>query len=966
MRLLGSLLVALVLVAAPLPARAQTVQVVPQGGTAGDFKKQDLSKGGDKGPFGVTRLNGVDVSIAGEGPTAVVTVTLRLEFTINSARLGEQYTVKENGPCKGLTFAMTEAFIRDHELEHVEQLQGVVRDRVQQVLDTVKTGTAVDARGRKIPTWSYNASAPNPGQVGRAGDPAWQADFKANIQNWVNQFVAQEAAEYAHVEKHGQFPSGGTFRGIEKGARERSCHEFLAAVGSQITQAQDVLTQARLDAAAARKSLGEATQQAKVASDAAAAALAAASANPCNMEAFRRAVERYTAAAGKAGDAVEATERALESAQTRGTEIDTLSTQYDEAKAGARVTAFPEKDRQQGKIRQDRTALDTATAKTRADLGQVVATLAAASGTLKDAYEQIKTCDKSQDPKWKPLLDSLAAAYDTAAAPAPPVAGPPAAGPGPVAPPQAPPAPAPPAPGAPTQDTLRSAIGSLESDRPFTGPAHVPPPQMESSPVPQVPQIPQPPRRRLNLPPAGEPLTEQQIEEVRRAEREERERQERILRQQRIQGQQERARDLTAEAPQAAVPYVPGSLGEGTFASDQAVARLGSLIQQRAGSAPAPAAWSFVPAQIVVGLRLGPPATLAPIVADLETRIGLRRLDSVALTSINAQLVLFEVIGRQTVPGAAAVAAADPRVLFAQPNFLSVTTADHRDALAGLQYGPAMMRVPQAHDRVTGKGIRVAVIDTGVDAQHPDLAGRIGRRANFAEGDDAGEIHGTAMAGIIAATANTVGIYGIAPEAELLAVRACRPRAPEQIEGVCAAYALGRAVDFAIVSGARVINLSVAGPRDALMPRLMVRAHERGIVVVAAVGNLGPKAPAPYPAAIETVIAVTAVDARAAIYPAAVQGPFVSVAAPGVEVVTTFPGGRWAVHTGTSMAAAHVSGVVALLLQARPELSPAAVRGLLESTAQASGPGGRSLQLGHGLVNGCRAVDRTLNARLAC
>ncbi len=952
MRVLGSFLVALLLAAVPLPARGQTVRVVPQGGTAGDFKQQDLSKSGDKGPFGVTYPRGVDVSISGQGVTAVVTITLRLEFIINSARIGEKYTVKEDGPCKGLTFAMTADFIKSHELEHVDHLQQEVQRRARQVFDNPAQG----------PVLRYNASAPNSGQVGRIDDPAWQADFKANIQNVVDRFLAQEAAEYTHVEKHGRFPSSGAFPGIERRARTRSCNEFMVGVGSQITQAQGVLTQARQDAAAARKSLGEATQQAKAASDAAAAALAAANANPCNMEGFRRAVERYTAAAGKAGDSVEEAERALEAAKARAAEIDTLSTQYDEAKAGAQVTAFPGKDREQRDVRQDKTAIETSTAKTEADLGQVVATLAAASGTLKEAYEKIKTCDKSQDPRWKPLLDSLARAYDAPPAPEPPAGGPP-----PAAPPQAPPAPAPPGPGAPTQDSLRGAIGSLESERPFAGPAYVPPPQMESPPVPLAPQIPQPPRRRLNLPPAGEPLTEQQIEEVRRAEREERERQGRILRQQRIQGQQERARDLTAEPPQPAVPYVPGSLGESTFSNDQAVARLGSLIQQRPGAAPAPAAWSFVPGQIVVGLRLGPPAALTPIVVDLETRIGLRRLDSAALTSINTQLVLFEVTGRQTVPGAAAVAAADPRVLFAQPNFLSITTADHRDALAGLQYGPVMMRVPQAHDRVTGKTIRVAVIDTGVDAQHPDLMGRLGRRANFAEGDDTGEIHGTAVAGIIAATAdNSVGIYGIAPEAELFALRACRPRAPEQIEGVCAAYALARAVDFAIVNGARVINLSVAGPRDVLMPRLMARAHERGVVVVAAVGNLGPKASAPYPAAIETVIAVTAVDARAAIYPAAVQGPFVSVAAPGVEVVTTFPGGRYAAHTGTSMAAAHVSGVVALLLQARPDLSPAAVRGLLESTAQPSGPGGRSLQLGHGLVNGCRAVDRTLNARLAC
>lgn len=964
MRVLGSLLVALLLALAPLPARAQTVRVIPEGGTAGDFKQKDLSKPGDKGPFGETRLNGVDLSITGEGPTAVITVTLRLEFTINEARLGEQYTVKEDGPCKGLTFAMTDEFIKSHELEHVEHLQEIVDRRVREVLASGKRGTEVDARGRKIEVWRYNASAPNPGQVGRTDDPAWQAAFKANIRHLVDRFLAQEAAEYAHVEKHGKFPSTREFGGLERRARERSCGDFLVGVGSQIARAQGALTQARQDAAAARRSLGQGTQQAKAASDAAAAALAAASADPCNMQAFGRAVERYTAAAGKAGDHVEETERALEAAKTRAAEIDTLSTQYDEAKAGAGVTAFPKVDRDQREVQQAKTALDGSTAKTEADLGQVVATLAAADATLKEAYEKIKACDKSQDPRWKPLLDSLARAYDAPPAPAPPAAGPATASP--PAPP-APPAPAPPAPGAPTQDTLRSVIGSIGSERPFEGPAYVPPPPPESSSVPPVPQIPQPPPRRLDLPPAGEPLTEQQIEERRRAEREERERQARVERQQRIHELQGRAGALTAEPTAPAVPYVPGSLGESTFASDQAVARLGSLIQQRPATAPPFMAWASMPAQIVVGLRLAPPAVLAPIVADLEARFGLRRIDSAALPSINTQAVLFEVTGRQTVAGAAAAVATDPRVFFAQPNHLFITAAEHRDALAGLQYGPVMMQVPRAHDRVTGKAVRVAVVDTGVDGRHPDLAGRVARRVNFAEGEDTGEIHGTAVAGIIAATAgNTVGIYGVAPEAEILALRACRPRTAEQAEGVCTSYTLGRAVDWAIVNGARVINLSVAGPRDALMPRLLARAHERGIVVVAAVGNLGPKASPPYPAAIETVIAVTAVDARAAIYPAAVQGPFVSVAAPGVEVVTTFPGGRYATHTGTSMAAAHVSGVVALLLQARPELSPAAVRGLLESTAQAASPGGRSLQLGHGLVNGCRAVDRTLGARLGC
>jgi subtilisin family serine protease len=238
----------------------------------------------------------------------------------------------------------------------------------------------------------------------------------------------------------------------------------------------------------------------------------------------------------------------------------------------------------------------------------------------------------------------------------------------------------------------------------------------------------------------------------------------------------------------------------------------------------------------------------------------------------------------------------------------------------------------------------------------------VAARANFAGGADAAEIHGTAVAGIIAATAdNGIGIYGVAPEAAVLAARACRPRVAGRAEGVCTSWSLARALDWALARQARVVNLSVAGPRDPLLADLVARAHERGVVVVAAVGNLGPASEPTYPAALPTVVGVTAVDARAALYAAAVQGPFVSVAAPGVEVLSAQPGAGFAVLTGTSMAAAHVSGVAALLLQARADLGPAGVRRALEGHAQALGPG-----TGHGLVDGCRAVSDALGGRLGC
>ena len=162
-----------------------------------------------------------------------------------------------------------------------------------------------------------------------------------------------------------------------------------------------------------------------------------------------------------------------------------------------------------------------------------------------------------------------------------------------------------------------------------------------------------------------------------------------------------------------------------------------------------------------------------------------------------------------------------------------------------------------------------------------------------------------------------------------------------------------------------MINLSLGGPRDLLLTRLTERAEALGVAVVAAVGNVGPGGPPLYPAALDSVIAVTAIDANNRLYPAAVQGGFVDLAAPGVEVLSTAPGGRYSAHTGTSLAAAHVSAVLALVLEARGDLTPKALRTLLEETA-APPAGGRNRRVGRGLVDACRAVERALGEPLGC
>jgi hypothetical protein len=951
--------------ASPAWTTGPTVSVDMPGGAAPDVVSEDLGRPGArggtlKGPFGSTAVetdaageDRISATFSGGGDEARVDVRVPVRVRVNSRRFGEDYEVREPGPCKGLKFKMTEDFVRAHELEHVEHMKEEIRRHVEGVLATGKKQVVVQG-GQRVETWTYQVG----GTTGSPADPDWQKKFRKSVKDLLDAFRRQEEAEYAHAEKTGTFPRAGAFEGIERRARAKSCDEFMKGVGAQVRQAKELLDHAKADLEQSRQALKDAAAQARAAGEAARAALAAASRRPCDMEAFRRAIERYTKAADAATLAAEEVDSLLDAARDHVGEIAALLAAYETAKVAARVTAFPQLDRQAKEVETGRKALqgavDAWTAAKAPGLRKVTEDLAAARETVKQALEKLKECAAAQDPRWQGLLDAVRKTL--------------------VPPPAAPPAP-PATPGGdearsegPSAEGLRKIIRSLEPERPILPPvppgtAPGTPPVYAPSPPPPIPALPLPPPPRPRVAEPRQPCAPGHPGDAERRAREAERRWEETVRARReAEAAQRRARAATEEPLAPSLPHAPDSPAAARAATDQAVARLAALMRAQAPPGP-----GVVHGQAIALLRAAPAVAQAPVVGDLETRLGLRRLAAATLGSIGVEAVLFEVGGGQTVPNAVAALAADPRVLAAQPNFVSATATGRRDALASLQYGPPMIRAPAAHARVTGRAVRVAVIDTGVDGHHPDLVGRIALRANFAEGPDVGEAHGTAVAGVIAAAAdNGVGIYGIAPEAAILALRACRPRAPGAREGVCTSFALAQALDLAIVGGARVVNLSVAGPRDALLPPLVARAHERGVVVVAAVGNLGPAAPPPFPAALETVLAVTAVDAQAVLYAAAVHGPFVSVAAPGVEVLSTLPRGAYGALSGTSMAAAHVSGVAALLLQARPDLSPAAVRHALESTARPLAPGGPSAALGHGLVDGCRAVRAALGGGLAC
>ena len=266
------------------------------------------------------------------------------------------------------------------------------------------------------------------------------------------------------------------------------------------------------------------------------------------------------------------------------------------------------------------------------------------------------------------------------------------------------------------------------------------------------------------------------------------------------------------------------------------------------------------------------------------------------------------------------------------------------------QYVVSKLHLGEVHKVATGRGVLVAVIDSAIDVNHPDLAGAIAEQYNAVGHREKPHFHGTGMVGAIAAHRK---LLGIAPGARILAIQAFSGsrQSPEATTRQILA-----GLEWAVRKGARVINMSFAGPYDPLLALAMKNAHAKGVVLIAASGNLGPKSPPLYPAADPHVIAVTAVDENDHLFPQAVRGPHVAVAAPGVDVMVPAPEQTYQLTTGTSVAAAHVSGVAALLIERYPNVDAATVLEVLTATAKQLDPKGRDNEFGWGLIDPASAL----------
>jgi Subtilase family len=337
-------------------------------------------------------------------------------------------------------------------------------------------------------------------------------------------------------------------------------------------------------------------------------------------------------------------------------------------------------------------------------------------------------------------------------------------------------------------------------------------------------------------------------------------------------------------------------------------------------------------------------------------RHGLERIQSQNFPLVGGTIGLFRIIDRRPAETVSRELAADVRSV--QPNFRYVLQDQKAAEAEGdpAQYALAQLRLPQAHTLAHGMNVTIAVIDSGIDANHPELTNSIADSFDALGSKEGPHVHGTGIAGAIAAHAK---LMGSAPEVRILAIRAFGA-ASGGAEST--SWVILKSLDYAALHGAQIVNMSFAGPKDPLIERGVAATAARGIVLVAAAGNGGAKSPPLYPAANPNVIAVSGTDAREKLFAASNRGNYVALAAPGADIFLPAPDGKYQMTSGTSFSAAYVSGIAALMLERNPALKPGEVRAILANTARDLGAPGRDDLFGAGEADAYAAVTAAIGA----
>ncbi len=365
-----------------------------------------------------------------------------------------------------------------------------------------------------------------------------------------------------------------------------------------------------------------------------------------------------------------------------------------------------------------------------------------------------------------------------------------------------------------------------------------------------------------------------------------------------------------------------------------------------------------VRAEVVAVLPASAPTAIEEEVARTFNLVLIERI---SLTLTGERLIRFRIPDTRTVDEVVSALGSDGRLTGPQANVVYRNQGSGA-ALGNLQYSVAKVDLPEAHAFARGAGVVVAVIDSGVDRHHPDLAGvvvdEIDITGEDAVAQSAVDPHGTAIAGIIAARGL---VKGIAPSARILSVKAFRSSASGSASYSTTSL-LAAGIDRAVGTSVQILNMSFAGGKDAILHRLIKAAAAKGVVLVAAAGNNGPGAPVAYPGGYPEVLAVTVTDAADRLYEKANRGEYIALAAPGVDVLAPGPARSHQLQSGTSYAAAHVSGLLALMIERRPGLTAAEARAALASTAVDLGRPGPDADFGAGRINAAAALRRIVTA----
>ena len=330
-------------------------------------------------------------------------------------------------------------------------------------------------------------------------------------------------------------------------------------------------------------------------------------------------------------------------------------------------------------------------------------------------------------------------------------------------------------------------------------------------------------------------------------------------------------------------------------------------------------------------------ASATALIREISRQYSLTRVSEWPIDELQMHCVLFRIPPGTTREAIIEKLKADQRILIVQPLNEFESAADPApaaapagalgDPYARLQSNVLALDVAEAHNFSRGAGIRVAIIDTGVDTRHPDLVGRTQLTRNYIDTDEVafrGDRHGTQVAGLIAAAANNgVGIVGVAPDVRLMAYKACW-QASASTAGRCNSFTLAQAIADALAAKAQIINLSLVGPSDPLLEALIAKAIDAGVIVVGAVSE-DPRFA--FAAKLPSVLPVAEAENSGN------HGDDI-LRAPARDIVTLVPNGHYDFASGSSLATAQVSGVVALLLARNQKLGITRLRELLTQSTE--------------------------------